>query len=239
MNRYIAVITATIASLVLLGCASTPKVALSPEKKQSIKRIAVVEIPEPEKYVVNPGQLQGGQVFSMFGALGGAILGGIESSRIDAASNRFTAAVSPLNPALSNSLTAGLERGLQAKGYEVIKIVQPPKQKDGKEYDLSKVEGSPDAILIPALTAGYSAEGKTVAPRVTLALALYSKSNSEKLFSDFYIYGTQSLAQGTRIEPHTEFRLASIDALYTDIHLSVNGLKKGVNTLVERAVSDL
>lgn len=239
MKCYLAAITIALCSLTLFGCASTPKIALSSEKKQSIKRIALVEIPEPEKHEVNPGQVTGGQALYMFGALGGAVLGGIEASRITTASNRFTTAATPLKPALSSSLTAGLEKGLLAKGYEVIKIKQPPKQMDGKEYDLSKVDGNPDTILIPTLSAGYDAYGNKASPRVTLSVALYSKSNSEKIFSDVYVYGARSFGQSSRIEPHTEFQMSSVDALYTDIHLSVKGLKTGVSTLADRVASDL
>lgn len=239
MKRYLAAITLALSSLALFGCASTPKIALSPEKKQSIKRIAIVEVAEPEKYFVNPGQVAGGQALYMFGALGGAILGGIEASRMEAATARFMTAAASLKPSLSNSLTLRLEQGLKAKGYEVIRTAQPPKQNKGDEYDLSNVGNQVDAVLIPTLSAGYNADGKKVAPMVQLGMALYARSNTEKLFADTYVYGTHAAGTASRIEPHTEFVMSSVDALYNDISLPIKGLKTGVETLADKALTDL
>ena len=225
--------------VVLTSCATSPKIALRPEAKQSIKRIALVETQEPAQYLMNPGQLPGGQALYVFGAIGGAILGGIEASRTEAATARFTAAVAPLNPDLSGILTAQLETALRAKGYDVVRVASPPIAPDGKGVDLAKIEGRFDAILSATLLAGYSADSVSLRPRITVSILLLSNPGTQKLFAETYIYASRTFGKWIHISPDPKHSIGSIEAVYNDLDIAVDGLRTGTTKIVERAVTDL
>lgn len=222
----------------LVACASAPKVAFKPELKQSIKKVALVETPEPRQYFMNPGQAPGGAALYMFGALGGAILGSIEANRFETASTRFNAAVAPLKPELSATMLSRLEKSLAAKGYEVVRIPTIPNMADGKEPDFSKIEGTFDAVLITTLGGGYSVESGAAVPNVRVVATLHSRSGTDKLFSDGYIYGTQKVGQFVEVLPDPRFTIKSIDAVYDNLGIAVDGLRTGADKLAERVAAD-
>ena len=205
LNRQLRMLCVVLISMALGACAAAPKIALQPETKQSIKRIALVEIPEPSEYFMNPGQLPGGAGLYAFGALGGLILGGIEASRLQAASSRFTESVLPHKPGISAALLEQLEIGLKQKGYDVTRIPPPPMTADGKSLDLMKIEGSYDAFLTGSLRGGYNTESGGVAPRLVASFSLLTKSGSEPLFAETYLYGMRSVGQAVHIASDPTF----------------------------------
>lgn len=233
-----AVLALVLCSL-LAACAGIDKVALKPEAKQGLRRIALVEVAEPAPYTMDPGQLPGGAALYMFGALGGAILGGIESSRFQSATNRLTGALQPLDPALGKLLMTKIEEGLQAKGYEVMRVPAPPRLPDGKLYDLAKVQGEPDAVIVATLAAGYSAAHGGVAPRVALTATLHRRQGQEALFSDGYLYGNKSLGNLVFIASDSRHSFPNVDALYAEIEKPLDGLREGTARVAERFVADL
>lgn len=225
--------------VLLSACVAAPKVAMNPDAKKSVKRIALVTAPEPAEYAMFPGQAPGGAVLYLFGALGGAILGGIEASRYNEATLRFTTALKPLQPELSSQLLTRLESGLTGKGYEVIRVPVPPKDAEGKDLDYTKVQGSFDAILSPVLMAGYANDAGAVAPRVSVGVALVSKNGTEKLFSDTYLYGLRKVGDLVHIEPDSKFRVKTVDDVYLDVRLALEGLRTGTDKIAERIVAEL
>lgn len=223
---------------ILSACASQPKVALKPETKQNIKRIALMSTHEPARYMFHPGALPGGSTLYMFGALGGAILGGIEANRFETATNKFTAAVTPLNPDLSNTLLGELESKLREKGYEITRISELPKGADGKTYNFAQIDGTYDAILIPTLNGGYSVGASAVAPRMSVSVQMTSADGSRQLFADTYSYGAD-LTGKTEVTSDPKFAVQSVDAVYENIGLAVEGLRFGAVRLADRVVADL
>lgn len=223
---------------VLSACASNPKVVLNSEAKQSIKHIALVQTHEPERYTFYPGALPGGSALYMFGAIGGAILGGIEVQRIESASKKFTAAVSPLKPNLSNTMLEELESKLREKGYLISRIEELPKTEDGKNYNFSKIDGTYDAILIPTLNGGYSVGASAVGPQMSVSVNLTSCDGSKQLLADTYVYGIG--AQGeSQVSVDPKYAVQSVDAVYENIDLAVEGLRSGAVKLADRVVADL
>jgi len=156
MNQLVRAAVVACIVLALGACASAPKVAMTPDAKRTLKRIAIFETPEPDRYIMLPGQLPGGFALYMFGAIGGAVLGGIEASRMETASKSFTDAVLPHKPDVNATFRNQLLGGLKGKGYEVVVLPPPPKDAEGKGYDLTKPEsgriedrdGSGAAVLI-------------------------------------------------------------------------------------------
>jgi len=234
MNGTIRTVVVTFIVIALTACASAPKIALRPEVKQSIKRIALVETPEPSRYFMDPGQTPGGSALYMFGAIGGAIIGGVEAKRYESATTKFTEAIAPLKPELTKTMLTILE-----KGYDLQRVPPPPRTKDGKEYDLSKIEGGFDAILIATLTGGYYVDSDKVSPKVSVSISIYSRSGTDVVFADTYLYCSRKIGRFVQINPDPKYVLKSVDALYEDISIAVEGLRMGAGKVSERAVADL
>jgi hypothetical protein len=224
----------------LAGCAGVPKTALRPEVKQSIKRIALIEVPEPPEYRVYPGQAPSTGALMMFGAIGGAIAGGIEESRTKEATTRFTMVAVPLKPDLTGILYAELEKGLAAKGYTTLRVPPPPKKPDGSP-DYRSIAGQFDAILAMTFNCGYHHDSRVVAPRIIVFAELLSKDGMDRLFSDNYLYSSSSVGFGEiiRIDPDPKYTFKSVDALYGDATIPVEGMRTGTLKLVERLLADL
>lgn len=239
VNRVVRALLTTLLCALLVACANPPKVALNAETKQSIRRVAIVDVPEPTSYYMHPGAAPGGAALYVFGALGGAILGAIEVSRYESATAKFTSAVQPLNPGLSTVVLAQIEQGLTAKGYQVIRVPAPPKTSDGKGYDLSKIEADHDAILVTTLSAGYAVDSGAVVPRISLSASLHPGQGGDKLFSDAYIYGTEKLGEMVFIKSDRKYTLPSLDAVYTSTEVAVEGLRAGAEKVAQRFVADL
>lgn len=223
----------------LTACAAPQKLALDTQKRQSIKHVALVQIPEPTTYGMDPGAMPGGAALYVFGALGGAILGGIEASRHEAATKQFMSTLEPTPPALGKLMADQLEAGLLAKGYTVTRVAMPPKMPDGKEYDFSKLGVEHDVVLLTELGAGYAVEGKTVGPRVRLVASLHARGSKEKLFSDGYVYGNAKWGEMVWIERDPRFALPSMEAVYGSPAIAVEGMREGARKLTERLVADL
>lgn len=239
LNRSINFIFASLLCTLLVACAGAPKVEYKPEAKQGIRRVAIVDIPEPTSYYMDPGAAPGGAALYVFGALGGAILGGIESSRQESASAKFTAALRPLNPGLRPIVLAQIEQGLNAKGYETIRVPAPPKTLDGKGHDFSKIKVEHDAILVTTLFAGYAVDSKSVSPRISLSASLHRRQGGDMIFSDAYLYGTKKFGEMILLDSDPKFTLPSLDAVYKNTEVVLEGLRVGTGKVAERLVADL
>lgn len=234
MNRTLLLLV----TIVIAGCASTPKpVAFQPAEKQALKRIAIVESGGDEKFFLYPGQLQGGQVLYAFGAIGGAILGGIEGSRIESATNSFNSAVAPFNPSPKTAFVQQIQGNLQAKGYEVILVSAPPMLPGEKGPDLSKIDEPVDAIMVGALSSGYSKESGGICPLIFAKVRLLSKSDKRILFSQDYVYGFSKRQNSIQLTPDSEFVFDSTESVYANGQLAAKGLNSGAVTLAD-AVSN-
>jgi hypothetical protein len=238
MRKSIRQITILVIALLLAGCAATPKIALEPGARNSIKRIAIVETPEPEQYLMYPGQVPAGFVLYAFGAIGGAILGGIEANRVETASKSFTAAVSPFKPSMNSTFQSQLEAGLKAKGYEVARVVAPLKDADSKDYDLAKVDGKFDAFLIGTVGGGYSVDAGGVGPRLLASVNLVDRSGERKHFAQTYLYSVTKIGDFTHISPETRFIMSSPEAAYGNGKLAAEALKTGASRIADQVAAE-
>lgn len=233
-------ISALFLAFILSACAAAPsKVALKPEARNAVKHIALIDVPEPTQYTMNPGPLPGGPALYMFGALGGAILGGIEAKRFNTATEKFNNAISPYHPNITGTLLSQIENGLKQKGYDVVHIPQPPKSSDGKDYDLTKISGNFDAVLITTLGAGYAIESGRCNPSLSVNVSLSEQSSKKTLFSDSYSYSVNKSGNSIHIMPDSKFIIANENELYANIPVAVEGLKDGVTKIADRIVMDL
>jgi len=188
---------------------------------------------------MNPGQLPGGSALYMFGALGGAILGGIEGNRFDSATQKFTNAVAPFHPNINSALLTQIEVGLKQKGYEVTLVSPPPKTPDGKSYDLTKINGTFDAVLVTLLRGGYGVESGSISPQLSASVSLIGQANNKTFFSETYVYSMRKFGQSVQIVPESKFVLGNEDMLYSNIQVAVDGMKEGATKIAERIAVDL
>ena len=222
----------------LFGCASAQKTSLSDESRHKIKSIAFIDVDEPDKYFLNPGQLPGGAALYAFGALGGLILGSVEASRADSATIEFTTVLTPMAPQLSSHWNETMGQLLKSKGYDVTMLDHLPKKSDGKEIDCTSISGKYDAVFISNISAGYSIE-TNVEPRVVVTTKLLSSTCSETKYSDSFIYGSKALGKLTLVDRDQEFVFPSRDALLADPKKAKTALRTGLAKIAERGVSDL
>jgi hypothetical protein len=239
MNNYARKAVALLLVCLVAGCASVQKVSLKPEAKQKIKHIALIEVPEQSRYAMYPGQAPGLAALYVFGALGGLLVGGIESGRIESATNRFTEAVLPYKPNVSSLMLEKLEIGLKQKGYEVTRIPEPPKSKDNNEYDFAKVQGEYDAILASNMTASYSAEKNGFGPRVVAIVNLIGKPANTPLFTDMYLFSSQKAGDAIHLVSDKKYSVADTDILHQNIPIAVDGMKDGASQIADRILQDL
>lgn len=220
------------------GCATVEKTALSPDSKKKIKTIAMIGVTEPGKYFLDPGQAPGGAVLYAFGALGGLILGGIEASRAENATNEFTSAVKPTNPDVARHWNASISTLLQERGYEVTQLPELPKKTDGKEVDCSSIAGKYDAVLLSSISTGYAVES-SIEPRVGAFVKLTSSNCADTHFTDAYIYSAKPLGKLTHVERDSKFTFSSRDALLADPQTARLALRTGLTEIAKRVTSDL
>jgi hypothetical protein len=236
MKKWPVLSTLLIVSIAYLGCAAAPKVPFSVEKRLKVKTVAVVELPEPEKYFLDPGQLPGGPAFYMFGALGGLVLGGIEGARAESATNEFTQAIAPHSPKVSNAWNESIIQLLKERGYQVTAVPSLPKSKEADHVDYSPIRGKYDAVFVSTMSAGYAVEPK-VEPRVLIDVKLLSSECSDTLFYDQYVYGTRQFGQMTFIERDGQYTYPDRGALISDPKRASSALRTGVLEISKRVAS--
>jgi hypothetical protein len=226
-----------IVALCVSGCASVEKTALAPEAKKKIKTIGVVSVPEPDKYVLYPGQAPGGAALYAFGALGGLVLGSIEAARTENATNEFTAAVKRANPDVANHWNTTINALLSAKGYQITLLSPLPKRSGSNETDCSSTAGKFDALLLTSITTGYSVE-KLVEPRVLASVRLVSSNCAETYFTDSYSYSANAIGKFTYITRDATANFGSRDELLANPEKAKQGLHKGLTEVAKKATSD-
>lgn len=236
ISRHIAALLGV--SLLAGGCASVDKTALSTDSKKRITTVAVMSVPEPEKFFLNPGQAPGGAALYMFGAIGGLILGGIEASRAQAATNEFTDSIKPTNPDVAQHWNETILGLLQSRGYEVTQVPQLPMKADGKEFDCSSLAGKFDAVLLSSISPGYAVESG-VEPHIVASIRLTSSNCTDTHFSDEFLYSARSLGKLTHIERDAKFTFPNRDALLANPQRARQALRTGLAEIAKRAASDL
>lgn len=231
-------IGAFLAAVVLTaGCATVEKTALSSDSKKNIKTVAVVGVTEPEKYTLNPGQAPGGALLYVFGTLGGLVLGGIEASRAEAATNEFTAPIKPTNPDTATHWNELVHSHLQSKGYEVTMLPPLPVKAGTNEFDRSSTAGKFDAVLLSSISTGYAVESD-VEPRITASLRLVSSDCTDIHFSEGLLYSATPLGAFTHIERDTKFAFPTREALLSSPETAREALRTGLSEIAKKATSD-
>lgn len=226
------------AAVLMSACATPPRQALQADVKGQIKKLAIVEVPDPERYTLYPGQSPAGFALYLFGALGGALLGGIEASRMESATTEFTTALKPHAPALGSHWTQEISGALSGRGYAATVVAPLPAPKSGQPVDCGDVKGQYDAVLVTTLAAGYGVD-KQVEPQVLVRTQLLSSDCSKTLFSDTYVYGSRELKGSTLIERRADFAYPSREQLIAEPAKAREALRTGASEIAQRVAQAL
>jgi len=227
-----------VASVLWTGCATVERTPLATETRKGIRTVAVIDVPEPEKYFLVPGLVPGGPALYVFGAIGGLILGGIEAARFEAATDEFTAALKPTRPDVARHWNESVADLLRSKGFEVTRLPPLPKRAEGDGPDCSAIAGKYDAVLLSTISAGYAVES-AVEPRVYASLRLASGRCTETHFSDSLLFSAKPIGSFTHVERDARFSYPSREALMADPQMAGNALRAGVAEIARRAASGL
>lgn len=212
---------------------------MSAESRQKIKTVALVAVPEPEKYPLNPGQVPGGTLLYGFGAIGGLVLGSIEASRYETATNEFTSAVKPTRPAIAQHWNEILLSSLQSRGYQVTLVPELPMKKDAQEADCSGLAGKYDAVVLSSISSGY-AVADAVRPFATAKVRMLSGDCSQTYFADVFGYSTALVkAPPTYSVGDARFNFPSREALLSNPELVKEAMRTGVGTVAQNVAAAL
>jgi hypothetical protein len=226
------------ASLLWAGCATVDRTPLTSETKKGIRTIAVIDVPEPEKYFLMPGLVPGGPALYVFGAIGGLVLGSIEAARLEAATDEFTAALKPTHPDVARHWNESVSELLRSKGFEVTRLPPLPNKAEGDDADCSSIAGKFDAVLLSTISAGYAVES-AVEPRVYVSMRLASGNCSETHFSDSLLFSAKPIGRFTHVERDAKFAYPSREALIADPLAARDALRAGLAEIARRTASDL
>ncbi|MDZ5458351.1 hypothetical protein [Azohydromonas lata] len=193
-------------------------------------------MPEPEKYPLNPGQLPGGALLHAFGALGGAVLAGIESSRYETATNEFTTAIKPTRPAIAQHWNESLLLSLQSKGYQAMLVPELPMKKDAQETDCASIAGKYDAVMVSSISSGY-AVSDAVQPVSYAKVKMLSSDCGETYFSDAFSYSTKPMPRTTHSQSDARFNFPSRELLLSNPELAKEAMRTGVGTVARQAAA--
>lgn len=232
-----AVISALLVSVT--ACGTTQKIKLTQTNKQQIKKIAIVEVEEPEKYTYYPGQMPGGFMLYMFGALGGAVLGGIEATRINSASNEFTSALidQQHSPEVAANWNIVLTSALTQKGYEVTTI-KPIKLSNDHVADCKAITDQYDGVLFSEMNAGY-AQLEVVSPQVFVESKLYDGQCKNTYYSESFLYRSSPIEGFTNIQSEPEYQFVDKAAMYSHLETAQKGIQTGIAKIIDHIANEL
>ena len=230
-------IVAGVALLVFGGCSTAPKVDVTAQTKQAVKRIAIVQAPEPQEYMMMPARNPAGAALYMFGAVGGAILGGIHASTQKTATQKFTQAVAPSKPDMQATFANRIAAGLKAKGYDVAVVAAPPRLSERDDFDFSKLPGAYDGYLVANFNGGYAVSGKRAAPRLDVGVSLSDRTGATKYFSERYVYGDVPARGVTVVKAEPRFVFESEEAVLRNSATAAEALRAGAAKIADEVAA--
>ncbi len=176
--------------LVFSGCVSAPKVEADRGGLAGVRRIAIVDLKQPNSAMVQNFGLAMG-----FGAIGGAAQGAANAAN----TKSFSAAIAAHVPTLNDTLIATLSMGLKEDGYDVVLVSdqKPGPSADKKTWDFSNVHADADALLcIWAPWVGYISPPQTFKyqPQVGVRVQLTDARTQKILYTKYYFVGYKPAA---------------------------------------------
>lgn len=184
----IAAIVVALLFPLLSGCArdpSKPSEALA--VRSPVRRIALVEIPEPRLSVENRGGVLG-----LFALSGYVVAKGIESNRV----GDLRAGLRSLSLSFGEETTSALQAELERAGYEVAQVSGVRRMPDDPdEIDFRSIKTDAQAILTAHYTDAGLFSGQlsmNFVPRLRLDVELLTPDGEDELYSQTIEYGAHA-----------------------------------------------
>lgn len=227
--RAIAVTAAVTVSLAALAACS---MQMQPEAT-TVRKIAVLQPPEPEKYsadVSHPSGVLGRMADQMRG--------------VSTESDRFTAGLKGKGFALAGRLAERTAQALRAQGYEVVLVRDAYKVRNGVtqiEYDKSAVEA---VLTFDFDTAGYLAPRADAPyqPALAVAVSLARTAALEfvPLYKQRFMFGWEGhTGTWTHLPAPSQFTYRGYDELMAGQAEAGRALYVGADVIAARIAQDL
>ncbi len=227
----------------LVGCMASPQQGVVRKNEidyqvvSPVRRIAILDIPNPPFYWMGEGTGAGSVAFGVWGMMAELANAGKNSHLY----GDFD---------FSDLTKQRLEKNLGGYGYEV-KVVEVERE-EGKEATLMKSyddidAGRVDAILdVVPISVGYKGANSLtlaipdLAPHVTVAVRLVSASSKEVIYSESFSYGYQKALGATWIKVPDGYQdYDNVDELKEDMPRAIAELETGVYTVADMISSKL
>ena len=225
--RCLAIQTAYLAILLAVASCAAPTKRLAPETAKKLHKLALLDVPEPQKYGATNLYLEG------------VFLGGVVNMQH---SDQLTQAMHEKGFSVSQPFTECLARKLRDAGFEVERM-QVTRKPSRPGFELQGKTDA-DALLNVGIGAGYvSAHGvDDYIPSVGARAELLENRTGQQsqIYMERYWYGyTSSSAEGIKIDASPTYRYGSFDALLQSSAQAGEGLREGALLICERLVTEV
>jgi len=230
--------------LALAGCAQVPQQPLDKKEAASISSIALLEAPEPDKFVV----FEGGAGFVMMNTVGavvpvvfllGALSAVADVERSNTLSGTFTDAMHAQGVRLGGPLTEALREALERRGFKVERLAG---QRPAADY--SNIKTDSDAILDVRFSShpGYlTVVNADFTQSVNISARLVASRTRQSIYYQQFSYSpnTLGIAGGVKRVAGAETAFSSFEALMKDFARARDGITAAIVPLAEAVASDL
>jgi hypothetical protein len=220
----------------LAGCTGASSQQFNPQG-ESIKSIALIEVPDPGLYQVTDW----GGAGSMLGALGGA------ATQADAKtmSATLTKAVAEANFDYAREMQAALTERLKRAGFSVAPVRAQRAAPDKLLSDYGNLPaGGADALLdMDARVVGYSSysiQDRDFRPHIHVDVRLVSAKTKAVLYSEQILFGySNPYMSATQLPSDRQYYFKDFNALMADRAKSLEGLRRGTQSIAEHVAKRL
>jgi hypothetical protein len=220
------------------GCASVPMQAFEKKDAAPVRKIALLQIEEPPKYLIHN---IGGAAMA-FGLIGGLAQAADGISKTD----RFTQQMKEQKVALGEQMAQTVAEALEKEGYEVVYLSnQRPKIKEDNKADYSQIQTDADAILdVGFLVVGYlsPSESPDYQPWIRTAARLVSTKDASVRYVQVLNYGAKLKYSSEKIEnlpAEAKYAYGNFDILMTNSKQAAEGITEGIAPISRRIAEQL
>lgn len=233
LQRIVAI---AICMVFLASCAGVPKRAMDGETRRLLVSVAIVEPSNPDQYMVlGASDVPGGFMLYAFGAIGGAVLGGIMASKMEEQARQLTSSLQPYQPQVGRALGDSLKAEFEARGIKVTMIPAPPRDKE-KKYDYTGVSVQEQVIIEPIVTlAGYRLNSGVLKPMLGARVRVLDAESKQERFLDIFLYGDKMGDRFVTIEPDASVAYPDLTKLYGNGEAASNALRIGAGAIAKSA----
>jgi len=220
-----------VAILLLGACASVPRQEFDKQAQGAVKKIALLQVPEPKEIsVINIGGASG-----MFGLIGGLA----QAGDIQSKTNQYTDKMRQMNLQMGAEIAQALQRELKKQNYETVYLSdQRPAIKNENQADYSAIRTDADAILdVWYVAVGYlsTANSFDYKPWVRVSARLVSAKDHSQLYFRAFNYGADLTSEGIEnVGADPKYAYRNFDLLMSKADESAEGIKSGVNPIAVR-----